>query len=321
MVAAAMRTRYDQFGKQMVRIALEAGGAVETDAEVPVDTRRIDLWFMPDPAREPVPGHLGMLGRIAGGPSTLEFFHNTPSGEELAACLIKHGEFRHFLSLRRTPPPVPTQWVISSGRPDGGIDGLWLRPMASWPPGIYEGPPLLWTRLVVVNELPVTRDTLLVRLLGAGAVLRQAIAELKEMRAEAPERALALPILLRLRLTVPSDPENQTTDDQEFLMDTQDIVETWRREAVQEGVAQGIKQGVAQGIKQGVAQGIKQGVEQGIKQGLIEVYEARFGAMPEDLRAVVEDTDDEPMIVAWLRLAGTRTADEVAAAIRSSRAS
>ena len=174
---------------------------------------------------------------------------------------------------------------------------MWLRPFAGWPHGIYEGPPLLWTRLVVVNELPVARDTLLVRLLGAGAVLKQAIAELKELQAEAPERTLALPILLRLRLTVPSDPAKQTTDDQEFLMDTQDIVETWRREAIQEGV------------------------ERGIKQGLIEVYEARFGAMPEDLRTVVEDTDDEPTLRAWLRLAGTRSADEVAAAIRSFRAS
>jgi hypothetical protein len=85
--------------------------------------------------------------------------------------------------------------------------------MSSWPPGIYEGPPLLWTRLVVVNELPVARDTLLVRLLGAGSVLKQAIAELKALQAEAPERALALPILLRLRLTglapvswTPADP-------------------------------------------------------------------------------------------------------------------
>ena len=302
-----MRTRFDQFGKQMVRTALETRGPVETDAEVAADTRRIDLWFMPNPARGSEPDHLGVLGRIADGPSTFEFFHNTPSGEDLAACLIKHGEFRHVLSLRKTPPSVPTQWVISSGRPDGGIDGLWLRPVAGSPGGIYEGPPLLWTRLVVVNELPVTRDTLLVRLLGAGAVLKQAIAELKELHAEAPERTLALPILLRLRLTVPSDPAKQTTDDQEFLMDTQDIVETWRREAVQEGV------------KQGVEQGIRQGVEQGIKQGLVEVYEARFGAMSEDLRAVVDDTDDEPTLVAWLRLAGTRSADEIAAAIRHGR--
>jgi len=242
-IPAWMRTRFDQFGKQMVRSAVAARGLVETDAEVPADTRRIDLWFMPDPAGEPVPGYLGLLGRITAGPSTLEFFHNTPSGDDLADCLIKHGQFRHYLSLRKPPPPSPTQWVISSGRPKGGIEGLRLHPLEGWPPGIYEGPPLLWTRLVVVSELPVSPDTLLLRLLGASQVLKQAIAELKALRTEDPARSLALPLLVRLRLEIPTDPAQRTDDDQEFLMQTQDIVETWRQEAIQEGVKQGVKQG------------------------------------------------------------------------------
>jgi hypothetical protein len=133
------------------------------------------------------------------------------------------------------------QWVISSGRPDAGIAGLGFRPLPGGLRGIYESPPLHYTRLVVVSELPVIRDTLLVRLLGAGAVLKQAIAELQALQAEAPERRLALPVLLRLRLTVPTDPAQQTSDDQEFLMNTQDIVETWRREAIQEGLQQGLE--------------------------------------------------------------------------------
>ena len=298
---AWMRTRFDQFGKQMVRSAVASHGSVETDAEVPADTRRIDLWFMPDPACEPVPGYLGLLGRIIAGPSTLEFFHNTPSGDDLADCLIKHGQFRHYLSLRKPPPPIPTQWVISSGRPNGGIEGLRLHRLEGWPPGIYEGPPLLWTRVVVVSELPPGRDTLLLRLLGADRVLNQAIAELKALEVDAPERTLALPILLRLRVAIPTDPTQQTSDDQEFLMHTQDIVETWRQEAVREG--------------------IEQGIEQGIARSLIDVYEARFGAMPEELRAVIENTHDEPTLRAWLKLAGTRGADEIAAAIRAFRAS
>jgi hypothetical protein len=293
MLSAVMRTRFDQFGKQMVRTAVAPRGPVETDAEVPADTRRIDLWFMGAATSAPVPDHLGLLGRITAGPSTLEFFHNTPSGDELAGCLIKHGEFRHFLSLRKPPPPIPTQWVISSGRPESGIEGLWLRPMNGWPSGIYEGPPLLWTRLIVVSELPVASDTLLLRLLGAGRVLKQAIAELKGLPAEAPERTLALPILVRLRLEIPADPAKQTNDDQEFLMNTQDIVETWRREAVQEG----------------------------FQQSLIEIYEARFGTMPEEIRAVIEDTHDEPTLRVWLKLASTRGANEIAAAIHASRAS
>jgi hypothetical protein len=111
--------------------------------------------------------------------------------------------------------------------------------MEGWPPGIYDGPPLLWTRLVVVSELPVTLDTLLLRLLGAGQVLKQAIAEIKALRTEDPARSLALPLLVRLRLEIPSDPTQWTGDDQEFLMQTQDIVETWRQEAIQEGIQQG----------------------------------------------------------------------------------
>ena len=34
-------------------------------------------------------------------------------------------------------------------------------------------------------------------------------------------------------------------------MQTQDIVETWRQEAIQEGVKKGVQQGVQQGIQQG----------------------------------------------------------------------
>jgi hypothetical protein len=270
MVAAVTRTPFDRFGKQMVRDALEGRCSVETDAEVPADTRRIDLWVTPREACASLPDHLGLLGRITSRSVTLEFFHNTPSGEELHVCLIKHGEFRHFLSRRKTLPPLPIQWVISSGRPDAGIDGLGFRPMSGWPCGIYESPPLHCTRLVVVNELPVTRDTLLVRLLGAGSVLKQAIAELQTLPADAPERRLALPVLLRLRLTVPTEPAQQTSDDQEFLMNTQDIVETWRREAIQEGVKQGLEQGLEQGVKQGL--------EQGERKLLLRQLRRRFGA-------------------------------------------
>jgi flagellar biosynthesis/type III secretory pathway protein FliH len=112
------------------------------------------------------------------------------------------------------------------------------------------------------------------RLLGAGAVLKQAIAELQALPAEAQERTLALPVLLRLRLAVPIDPAKQTSDDQEFLMNTQDVVETWRREAIQEGITQGLEQGV----KQGLEQGVRQGLEQGERKLLLRLLQRRFGS-------------------------------------------
>ena len=153
-----------------------------------------------------------------------------------------------------------------------------LHRLEGWPPGIYEGPSLLWMRLVVVSELPITPDTLLLRLLGAGLVLKQAIAEIKALRTADPARSLALPLLVRLRLEIPADPAQRTDDDQEFLMQTQDIVETWRQEAIQEGVKQGILQGVQQGILQGVQQGVQQGIQQGECAVLLRLLRQRFGA-------------------------------------------
>jgi hypothetical protein len=307
--APPMRTRFDQFGKQMLRAALQRRGPVESEAEVPAGApRRIDLWFTPDAAAATAANDFGLLARITAAPSTIELFHDTPNAEDLAACIVKHAEFRRYLSLREPPPPMPTLWVISSGRPRRGINGLGLRQMTGWPHGIYEAPPLLWTRLAVVSELPTTSDTLLLRLLGADTVLTHAIAELKAMPADAPERVLALPILLRLRLDIPRDPAQRTPDDEEYLMDTQDIVEIWRREAVQEGV------------REGRAEGVQEGRAEGVQEALIDILEARFGAVTDDVHSMIENTHDDATLRSWIRLAATRSADEVIASIRAVRA-
>ena len=61
-------------------------------------------------------------------------------------------------------------------------------------------------------------------------------------------------------------------------MDTQDIVETWRRVAIQEGV------------------------KRGVTHSLVEVYEARFGAMPDDRkdgRLMLLWEGDRPVIGRW----------------------
>jgi hypothetical protein len=301
------RIPFDQLGKDLVSSALAGHGLIMTEREVAPTARRIDAWFSPCSRQAALPAHLGLLGQILRRPCALEFCHKTPNGAKLSGYVIKHGDFRHLLSLdeKRAPlphgkrPRTPTMWVISAGRPTAGIIGLKLHRMRRRPSGLYEAAPLLFIRLVVVSELPVRRDTLLLRLLGADDVLRRAMAELKALPEEAPERDLALPILVRLHLDILANPAEQTSHDQEFLMQTQDIVETWRREAVQEGV--------------------KQGLEAGVARSLSDLYEARFGTMPDDLRGIIEDTHDEATLRGWIKLAGTRSADEVAAAIRASR--
>jgi hypothetical protein len=77
----------------------------------------------------------------------------------------------------------------------------------------------------------------------------------------------------------------------------------------------------SQGIVARYNEAVKEGFRQGQKWVLVEIYEARFGAMPGELRAAIEATHDEAMLRSWIKLAGTRSADELAAAIRATRAS
>jgi hypothetical protein len=172
--------------------------------------------------------------------------------------------------------------------------------------GIYNGPPLMRTELVVVSELPRTRDTLLVRLMGAGKTLRHAIANVRALPPDAPERLLALPILVRLRLEIPTDPAKQTKSDREFLMRTQDVdkfLEQLRQE----------------GRKEGRQEGRQEARDEGFAQAVLAAYRIRFGAPPAGLVKAVEQARDQAALQRWLEIVTTRSADEVTEALRRPR--
>ena len=123
-----MWTRFDQFAKRMTRAGFGPGGPVHTDQEVSPDARRIDVWFTPvAPAVEELLRPLGLLGRMGFTACTLEAFHRTPGGVEVMDCVCKHHLFRGQLVRREPRTPLPVQWIVSSGRPESALSGLWFR--------------------------------------------------------------------------------------------------------------------------------------------------------------------------------------------------
>ena len=144
--------------------------------------------------------------------------------------------------------------------------------------------------------------------MGAGACLREAVAELAALPVEARERAIAGPVLLRCHIEIPKDPANRTNEEEEFMSDTQDIFEEWQRENIARGLAQGLAEGRAKGAAEGLAQ------------GLVVIYEIRFGAMPPALKTVIEATEEAATLLAWIRLVETSSAETFAATVRASRA-
>jgi len=74
-------------------------------------------------------------------------------------------------------------------------------------PGVYEAVPGLQMRSVVLAELPQTRATLLLRLLGAGPLLAAALEDLAALPDDAYEKSVAAPLLVhfgRARRRTPS---------------------------------------------------------------------------------------------------------------------
>jgi hypothetical protein len=294
-----VHNRFDQLVKRLARNGLSPGGRVETEAEITPDALRIDVWFVPDPGRAlKALSPLGLLGRMGRASCTLEPYHRTPSGGQVADCIAKHRFFCRELARRKPRPAMPSQWIISSGHPSAALAGFCFRKSRRGS-GIYDGPALTRTRIVVVSELPRTRDTVLIRLMGAGKTLEHATADVRALPPDAPERRLALPILVRLRLEIPADPAKQTKSDREFLMTTHEI-DKYLEQLHDEGRDEGRGEGFAQAV--------------------LEAYKIRFGAPPAALVAAVERAGDQAALRRWLEIVTTRSAEDVAAALRRPRA-
>jgi hypothetical protein len=230
------------------------------------------------------------------------------SGEEVLDDVMKHRFFCRELARRTPQPPAPRQWILSSGKPSSAIAGLRFRP-SRLGKGIYDGPPLTRTTIIAINELPRTQDTLLVRILGAGRTLRQAIADLRALPKDDPMRRLAVRILVQLRLEIPTDPAKQTQNDREFLMTLREV-DRYLKQLHKTGLEKGREEGLEQGLEQGRAEALAGAV--------LDVYRLRFGAPPPALTAAVKGAADYAELKRWHELVVTGSADDVTAALRRS---
>jgi hypothetical protein len=294
-----MRHRFDQIGKKILREALTPSGEVKTQLEVPTaDAQAVDTWFEPAAEREAERQRAGLLGRMASQPTLFEPFHDTPGVDDFRDCLRKQLTLDHARVLearkRAEPrPSFPQLWVLSTGRPESVLVGFGLRAMAGWPAGFYQRHEADAVGVVVLRELPRERDTLLLRLMGTGAVLQEALAELGRLPKDAWERQVAMPALIATRMQIPQD--DMSEEERAYVMSIDSVYEQWEQQVTEKAR--------------------EQEREMGAKRTLRMLYEARFGAMPGAFAAAIEATHDVAALEHWILLVGTRSLEEVTAAV------
>lgn len=235
-----MRNPFDQLAKKVGKEALDASGLTVIQHEISRDAQHADLLHDPDPTRDAERTRLGLLGRIAAVLCLIEVYGRAPDGAELRACLTKH--FAYWEERERKtraqnkkrkekelpPEPIvePFLWLIAAVASAPMLRKLKLDPAPGWPPGVYFfGDDLLRVGIVVASELPRDRSTLLVRIMAAGLLLPEAIADLAALPADAHERSVAEQILVHLQRALAKKP-SRTPEEEEFIVSMQS---TWEK--------------------------------------------------------------------------------------------
>ncbi len=292
-----MQKPFDPFAKRLFTAAWEGTGVVQTDAEILVDAQFTDVprrglprvvWFEPDPARDAERAERGWVGAMGRERCGLEVFRRTPDVHEVFEGLRKQLGRHHarVLEAKRNKQPVsvlpPVTWVVSSGHPTTGMALMEQRPMPGWPSGFYQGVPGGVFRVVVVSELPATRDTLVLRLLGTGAVRRAALVELLALPRAAWEWGAAVPALVDLRMLLAVDMVTYAagSEEQEFLMTTQNLYEEWARKVRQEGYEQCEREAKNRYEEQARKlrhEGELDGIQKGEREALTRLFVKRLG--------------------------------------------
>ncbi|WP_437480762.1 hypothetical protein WME75_36240 [Sorangium sp. So ce1014] len=249
-----MHNRSDQFSKNLLRDGLSLVSAAETEVEVLAATQKIDVYSVPDPARQAERAAMGLLGELSAEPSLFEPFHRTPSLRQIRHCLRKQLTWHHELERRArsaagsvvpdedaAAPPQPAVHfpalvVIGPGRPETVLDAYRCEPVQ---PGVHQAVPGLAMRVVVLAELPRTRATLLLRLLGSGRLLREAVADLAALSDDAWEKSVAAPLLVHFRLGT----QEPTIDEED---DVSAEIRAWFEEYKQQLRAEAQKEGRAE---------------------------------------------------------------------------
>ncbi|KYF78355.1 hypothetical protein BE17_31675 [Sorangium cellulosum] len=104
-------------------------------------------------------------------------------------------------------------------------------------PGVYGPAPALHVRVVVLSELPRARSTLILRLMGARRVLREALQDLMALPEDAWQRSVALPLLVHFGYEIPGQLPEDVEDD--VIMEIQEWFKSYQAEQRQLGLDEG----------------------------------------------------------------------------------
>ncbi|REJ39175.1 MAG: flagellar assembly protein H [Microcystis flos-aquae TF09] len=252
---------HDQFAKNYLEQLLSPLGTVEISKEVSDETRQIDVFFSPNP--EPNPDYLGLLGRIVLNTVLIEPYRNPPNRSEIRNCLAKllailaelQRQAKRENQSYNNEDNAPRLWILSPSASLTLLESIGAKIDPDWPEGVYFLPALYRTAIIAINQLPVTPETLWLRLLGRGKTQNQAVRELLELPQGNAFRENVLELLISWRVSMEIN-NILETEDREVFMTLSQTYQEWKEATKREGRQEGKLEGKLESIPRLLALGL-----------------------------------------------------------------
>jgi hypothetical protein len=207
-------------------------------------------------------------------------------------------------------PAMPVLWILSSGLSEGMLEGLAFEPLDGWPSGVYSTAQTeVPVRLVVLGELPPSRDTLPLRSMGRGATAERAARDLGALPGGAWERRLLAPLVVSLQKKIAKARASGplTEEERELLVNGQKMIDAIENKGWKRGKREGRQEGRQAGLQQGLQQGLEPLVHQFTRKLGRPLTDRQRATLlrrldtlgPDRLGDVVLDLD-APALAAWL---------------------
>ena len=138
--------------------------------------------------------------------TSLEPYRNPVTPIQIRSCWGKliavEGEMiREFKRQKKscTEADLPYLWILTPTASQTILNGFATKTIEEFQEGVYVCGKLFRMGIVVIHQLPVTPETLLLRLLGRGKVQTNAISEVESLRDDNPLKSIVLEQLYNLQ--------------------------------------------------------------------------------------------------------------------------
>ncbi len=252
-------TIHDQFAKSLLSEFLEPYGSIVTNLEVSDEPRYVDLYFKP--SRDPA--ELGLLGQMTQSPCLIEPFRNPVDEDSIQSCLLKALMVR-AKQKRQKSEVVPYLWILTPTVSERILNLFGT----VGEQGIYRLAAGLNAAIVVIHQLPRTRETLWIRLLGREGSQKRAIDEVMGLPSGDPSRSRVLELLGNWKIMLDGKTEAEREQERDLIMNLSPAYLKWKEETINEGIQLGKQEGIQLGKQEGIQLGKQEGIQLGKQEGI-----------------------------------------------------